>query len=233
VSTEKARRGAAGASLCDRSFIDNERRSVYFLLTEKQVLIEFKVRCDEVYAVAKLRMLLCTTIVSMLLVNCGEEKSVAPKNEATGPKGVRIYLVSGSATTGEVYRGPVPNDGDILTIITSPTDYGFVKMGTIGAAGDSVYEFEGDYEYLLLLVHVGAVSLPAPFVRIDAIQLMENNMYFTGRTNSGNASWSSNDCDQDKINNCLNEATYWYGAPDGKYVALMGWVFIPVKQWAP
>jgi hypothetical protein len=183
--------------------------------------------------VTQSRTLLCLGIVSMLLVNCRDEETVAPKNDATGPKGVRVYVAGGSATTGDVYSGPVPNDEDIMTIITSPTDYGFVKMGTIGAAGDSVYEFEGDYEYLLLLVHIGTVSLPAPFVRIDAIQLMENNMYLTGRTNSGNASWSSNDCDQDKIYDCLNEATYWYGAPDGKYVALMGWVFMPVQHWAP
>lgn len=168
----------------------------------------------------------------MLLVSCRDEETVAPKNDATGPKGVRIYVAAGSTTTGEVYSGPVPDESAIWTIITSPTDYGFVKMGTIEAAADSVYEFEGDYEYLLILVHVGAVSMPAPYVRIDAIQRMEDNMYLTGRTYSGYASSSSNDCDEDKLPACDAE-TNWRGAPDGKCVALMGWVFMPVQHWAP
>ena len=168
----------------------------------------------------------------MLLVNCSEEKSVAPRDDATGPKGVRVYVAAGSTTTGDVYSGPVLAEDDISAILDSPTDNGFVKMGTIEAAVDSIYEFEGDYEYLLILVHVGVISQPAPFVRIDAIQRMENNMYLTGRTYSGYAFWSSGDCDEDKLPACPIEMN-WRGAPDGKCVAVFGWGFFPVNQWAP
>ena len=185
----------------------------------------------------RLGTVFCSAVVVMALCNCGGGGGGGTGPSTSGPTsehGARFHLVSGSSVTADVYGGPVPND--VWAVVQSPASYGYVKIGSLGPASALTSEITGtgDYQYILLLVTYQAVSnTSTSYVRIDAIQRLSDGMYMTGMTNSGYVFASSNDYNQDEMFQLQTNPPYWNGVPDGKYVALFGFAFMPLIDWAP
>lgn len=185
----------------------------------------------------KLRNVFYLTVVAMVLAHCsGGGGSGSSGSGSTSERGVRIYLVSGSSVTGEVYGGPVPNSADVWSTAQSPTSYGYVHLGSLGPSSALVSDLTGtgQYQYVLIKVYYGAVSTSSTsYLRIDAVQRLSDGMYLTGRTNTGYGFYSTNDYNDDALFQSTTNPPYCYGSPDGRYVALFGWEFIPLIDWAP
>jgi hypothetical protein len=183
--------------------------------------------------------LLLSGIVPFLVqLGCGGSSSSGPRT-TTSERGVRIHLVSGSSATAQVYAGSAPSTADeAAQIVHSPAGSGYVLLGDLGPASalDSVLSGSGDYQYVLIKLTDAAVSTNSTaYVRIDAIQRLSDGMYWTGRTYTGDAAYGSNGYNDDRIFQQPDPGadTFWNGAPDGRYVALFGYVLMPLRGWAP
>lgn len=151
-----------------------------------------------------------------------------------GSKGLRIYMVEGSTHNASVYGGPVPKDyAEAEAIAASPETNGYTYLGGVGVGYSGPYDFPGDYPYFLIKVTSGPIYPSFPWVNIDTFQMIETSMFWEGCTSSSSLGWyGSGAYDSDRLFQD-GMATYAFGPPDGRYMALYGWSLIPAIGWAP